>query len=106
MARKLSMATRKELINAVKQRYCNAAHAEKRRVLDEFVALTGYHRKHAIRVLGAIPGVSALPSCRNRVYDEAGGIPDPLGSRVDGSMDTAKFTMIYVPWARHVVVIG
>lgn len=71
MTRQLSMATRKELINAVRQRYCNAAHAEKRRLLDEFVALTGYHRKHAIRVLGWVPGVSASPAVRNRVYDEA-----------------------------------
>lgn len=65
------MATRKELINAVRQRYGNTGHAEKRRLLDEFVALTGYHRKHAIRVLGRAPGASAPPPSRNRVYDEA-----------------------------------
>ena len=71
MTRQLSMATRKELINAVRQRYGNTGHAEKRRLLDEFVALTGYHRKHAIRVLGRAPGASAPPPSRNRVYDEA-----------------------------------
>ncbi|WP_073101172.1 hypothetical protein [Pollutimonas bauzanensis] len=65
------MATRKELIGAVRQRYCNAAHAEKRQLLDESVALTGYHRKHAIRILGCAPEVCASPPVRNRVYNEA-----------------------------------
>ncbi len=67
MTRQLSMATRKELISAVRQRYCNAPPAEKRHLLDEFVALTGYHRKHAIRILGCAPGVCASLPVRNRV---------------------------------------
>ena len=43
------MATRKELLAAVITRYGVAATAEKVRILDEFNAVTGYHRKHAIR---------------------------------------------------------
>ena len=45
------MATRKELVEALRARYRDAAVADKVKILDEFVALTGYHRKHAIRVL-------------------------------------------------------
>ena len=45
------MTTRKELIEALRVRYREAAVADKVKILDEFVALTGYHRKHAIRVL-------------------------------------------------------
>lgn len=45
------MATRNELISAVGDRYHHAPCSEKRFILNEFVALTGYHRKHAIRVL-------------------------------------------------------
>ncbi len=44
------MATRKELVEAVRARYSSAPPVEKAKILDEFVALTGYHRKHAIRV--------------------------------------------------------
>ena len=33
------------------ERYQRSTAAERRRILDEFVALTGYHRKHAIRIL-------------------------------------------------------
>jgi hypothetical protein len=52
MRRRLSLATRKELIEAVRKRYQEAALATKTDILDEFVELTGYHRKHAIRLLG------------------------------------------------------
>lgn len=51
MARRISMATRTELIEAIIERYRSSCRADKHRILDEFVAVTGYHRKHAIRVL-------------------------------------------------------
>ena len=45
------MATRKELIETVGARYRASTVAERSAILDEFVAITGYHRKHAIRLL-------------------------------------------------------
>jgi hypothetical protein len=51
VTRQVSMATRKELIEAVGSRYRNASVKERGAILDEFVAITGYHRKHAIRLL-------------------------------------------------------
>ncbi|TCF97142.1 transposase [Paraburkholderia strydomiana] len=48
---RLSMTTRRELIEAVGERYRRSERNDKRQILDEFVELTGYHRKHAIRVL-------------------------------------------------------
>ena len=52
MKRRMSMTTRKKLTEALRARYRNAAPGERTQILNEFVALTGYHRKHAIRVLG------------------------------------------------------
>ena len=49
--RRVSMATRDELISALSRRYAEAGRIERGRILDEFVAVTGYHRKHAMRVL-------------------------------------------------------
>ncbi|MGH6803100.1 MAG: integrase catalytic domain-containing protein [Methyloceanibacter sp.] len=69
--RRISMTTRKELIEAVGARYRGAATIEKKTMLDEFVALTGYHRKHATRVLGAAPPSERKAPVRERIYDEA-----------------------------------
>jgi hypothetical protein len=66
----MSMATRKELVEALRVRYRAAARQEKAKILDEFVALTGYHRKHAIRTLRANV-VSREAQARGRLYDEA-----------------------------------
>ena len=70
MARQLSMATRRELKTAIGERYRAAAGRERRRILDEFVRITGYHRKHALRVLNRPPSALACRS-RERLYDEA-----------------------------------
>ena len=42
---------KRELLEAIRPRYLQASKAEKGRILDEFVATTGYHRKYAIRLL-------------------------------------------------------
>lgn len=40
-----------ELVEAVRPRYLRASRGEKTPIIDEFVAITGYHRKSAIRLL-------------------------------------------------------
>jgi hypothetical protein len=51
------MATRNELVAAVAERYARSTRTERGRILDEFVAVTGHHRKHAMRLLrGGTPG--------------------------------------------------
>ena len=49
--RKMSTAARDELVTALARRYAVCTRAEKTRILDEFEAVTGFHRKHAMRVL-------------------------------------------------------
>ncbi len=51
MPKKIAASTRQELVAALRERYQVATRAEKARILSEFVAVSGYHRKHAIRVL-------------------------------------------------------
>ena len=56
------MTTRKELVEALRFRYRSAAFTDRIKILDEFVALTGYHRKHAIRVLREEVGAATAAS--------------------------------------------
>ena len=65
------MTTRKELVEALRERYRSAAFGDRITILDEFVALTGYHRKHAIRVLREEVATAKAARTRNRLYDEA-----------------------------------
>jgi hypothetical protein len=75
------MTTRKELIEALRERYRSAAFGDRIKILDEFVALTGYHRKHAIRILHA--EVATATGARTQSSLRRGGAPG--ADRVVGS---------------------
>jgi len=47
----MSLKSRNELLEVVRPRYLKASKFEKQKILDEFTSATGYHRKHAVRVL-------------------------------------------------------
>ena len=70
----LDKGTRRELTAAVAARYRSSTKSEKALILDEFIAITGVHRKHAIRLLNARPS-TRQPVRRGRasVYDQAVG---------------------------------
>lgn len=67
------MATKRELILSVGTRYREASRGERSDILDEFTKITGYHRKHAIRVLTALNAKPANTkgARRPRIYDDA-----------------------------------
>ncbi len=73
MGRQISMATRNELTQAIGDRYRKGSRSEKKAILTEFVAVTGYHRKHAIRVLrgAGCESTGRAPRAVRRLYDEA-----------------------------------
>ena len=45
---------KRELLATLRDRYRCSPKKDKTRILDEFIAVTGHHRKHGIR-LGSIP---------------------------------------------------
>ena len=66
------MGTRDELLEAVAARYRAATRTEKGRILTEFTEITGYHRKHAARLLRREHVVDrSRPRPARRVYDQA-----------------------------------
>ena len=72
MRNKITHAARTELANAIRRRYQSATGRQKRKILDEFVATTGYHEKSAIRVLNGQPTAEHRQTRkRPSIYDEA-----------------------------------
>ena len=72
----VSKSARKEIIGALRTRYQQASKEEKGMILGEFTAVTGFHRKHAIRLLNAAAAALVHPEIENRIpsqriYDEA-----------------------------------
>lgn len=51
MITKVTHTARAKLTDVVRRRYRAATGAGKRKILDEFIAVTGYHERSAIRML-------------------------------------------------------
>ena len=63
-----------ELLATIRDRYRASSKKDKGRILDEFIAVTGHHRKHGIRLLGQSgDDGEQQPAAKKgrRLYDEA-----------------------------------
>jgi hypothetical protein len=101
----VSARAKREYVQAIYQRYRHATRPEKRRILDEFCAVTRYHRKAAIRVLnGPAPGAARPAPRRPLTYPPtviealrqiwaAAGYP--------WSVRLKALLPLWLPWARR-----
>ena len=62
---------KQELVATIRDRYQQSLKKEKGRILDEFTAITGHHRKHGIRLLRQPAGEERKQVVGRRIYDEA-----------------------------------
>ena len=62
----MSLKSRRELLAAVVPRYRAASTQERSRILDEFAASTGYHRKYALNLLNHPLSKATAPKKRQR----------------------------------------
>jgi hypothetical protein len=62
----MSAKSKRELLTTVSPRYVTATGMDKQRILDEFVATTGYHRKYALTLLRHPPASRRRPITRPR----------------------------------------
>jgi hypothetical protein len=68
----MTAPARRELVEALRQRYAAATRDEKQRILSGFTSVSGMHRKSAIRVLNAQAEPTAVKRRgRPRLYDQA-----------------------------------
>jgi hypothetical protein len=101
----VSARAKREYVQAIYQRYRHATRSDKRRILDEFCAVTGYHRKAAIRVLnGPAPGAARPPRRRPLTY------PSPViealrqiwaAAGYPWSVRLKALLPLWLPWARR-----
>ena len=101
----VSARAKREYVQAIYQRYRDAGRPEKRRILDEFCQVVGYHRKHAIRVLnGPAPGVTRSPRRRAPTYGPA--VIEALrviwtAAGFPWSLRLKALLPVWLPWARR-----
>ena len=64
---------KRELLATLRDRYRSSSKGDKSRILDEFIAVTGHHRKHGIRLLGQLDDDEDTPRVTRgqRIYDAA-----------------------------------
>ncbi len=69
----ISKMAKQELLATIRDRYRESSRKDKSRVLYEFIAVTGHHRKHGIRLLRQSGDAGEKPSLieGRRIYDEA-----------------------------------
>ena len=67
----MSTPARDELVGALARRYAVGTRAGKPRILDEFEAVTGFHRKHAMRVPRSGATRHRAEGKAGRIYDDA-----------------------------------
>ena len=60
------MGARRKITAAVIDRYRSPGRADKGRILDELCAVTGWHRKHAVRALATKGLISSGAQRRRR----------------------------------------
>ena len=73
MEKRINSNTRRELIRVLGKRYRQSVKSEKGKILDEFIKITNYHRKHAIRLLNQqLPHSQTITERHSRkIYDTA-----------------------------------
>ena len=108
----MSMKSRKELSQAVARRYRKANRKGKTRILDEFVAATGYNRSYAAMLLRNYRGARTVASSggSTRVVAEkharkAGGRPPVYGKDVQLALEKLWKRFGYLCGKRLVPVI-
>ena len=95
--RKASMATRAELIEAIGERYRLADRESKGWVLDEFEAVTGFHRKHAMSSAPGFLEAVSFESC-NHIEGLEGCIVIGLSLGGRDVADGAEEAMVVEPF--------
>lgn len=70
----MSLQIRKEYLESIRGRYQRGGRVHKSKILDEFVEVCGYHRKHAVRLLNRRARPRKAPGPKRKYGLEAQGL--------------------------------
>jgi Integrase core domain len=106
MMKPLRLETRRELCAAIAERYRAADRQSKKAILDEFVKVTGYHRKSAIRIMKGKQVVESKKSpigkrIHNAAVDEALIVLWEAADRICGKRLKALLPTLVESMERH-----
>ena len=105
MRKPVSLETRRELSAAIAERYRAADRLGKKAILDEFVKVTGYHRKHAIRIMSGKQAAGQQKPVGERTHqaavDEALIVLWEAADRICGKRLKALLPTLVVAMERH-----
>ena len=98
---------KQELLASIRDRYRESSRKDKSKILDEFIAVTGHHREHGIRLLARSSegsyGTGAVKG--RRIYDDA--VRDVVvliweaSDRICGKRLKAAMPHLVEPMERH-----
>ncbi len=100
----ISSIAKRELLATLRDRCRSSSKKDKSRILDEFIAVTGHHRKHGIRLLGQINDDedTPRPMRSQRIYDEAvreaAIVIWEAADRICGKRLKAALPPWWIPW--------
>ncbi len=78
----MSQHSRRELLAVVVPRYHAAHGTDRKRILDEFVASSGYHRKYALHLLNHPPKALRARKKRHRTHQYSLAVQRALITRL------------------------
>jgi len=101
----MSARAKREYVGAIYERYRHAGRVEKGHMLSEFCAVTGYHRKAAIRLLNH-PAPGAARPARQRPVRYAASTIEALraiwtAAGYPWSVRLKALLPLWLPWARR-----
>ena len=94
---------KQELLATIRDSYRECSKKDKSRIRDEFIAVTGHHRKHGIRLLGQLGSGEGAPGPvrGRRIYDEAVIVIWEAADRVCGKRLRAALPHLVESMERH-----
>jgi hypothetical protein len=102
----MTLKFKTQYLDQVRRRYFNSSKGQKSSILDELCEVTGYHRKHAIRILSKGHHIGPKASGRSKVYSDATIFHLKKLWHLMGRMCSKKMVSAFPVWLKYYKASG